>query len=507
MTGTENAAQIALQQRDAASLHRHIRAGTHCNANVSLGQSWRVVDSVAGHCDHGALLLTLLHDLCLPLRQHVSIKLDAELVRYCLGGGLVISRDHNDFQTGGCELANCIGRGFLDRIGDPNQARRLAIQGYQHYGLALFAQFFSAFEQRCRIDRKIAEQFRISNSNLLARDGSLYALASGGAESDHIDQGKLLCFRALHDGCCQRVFTGALKAGDELEQAGFLDTWLRNDGTKRRLTFGEGSGLVDDECVNLAKYFQRLSIANENACASPATGAHHDRHGRGETECARAIDDKNCDGVYKGMSKAGLRTGEEPDSKCDDGCNNYSGYKVRRHSIRQPLNRRPRPLRFADHLHNLRQQRVCANPLRADHESAGSVDGSRRDFRVFILFNRDGLSADHGFIDGAVAIKHGAIHRHLFAGTHTKPITNNTRSSGTSASPPLSSRRLAVFGARPSKARIALLVWLRARSSITCPRRTSATITAAGSKYTSICPPAPRNDSGNTWGTTVAKTL
>jgi hypothetical protein len=48
---------------------------------------------------------------------------------------------------------------------------------------------------------------------------------------------------------------------------------------------------------------------------------------------------------------------------------------------------------------------------------------------------------------------------------------------------------LGVFGARPSSARIALLVWLRARSSITCPRRTRATITAAGSKYTSICPP------------------
>jgi len=104
------------------------------------------------------------------------------------------------------------------------------------------------------------------------------------------------------------VFAGALKTGDKLEQAGFLDTWLRNDGTKRRLTFGECSGLVNDECVNLAEYLQRLSIANENTCASPATGAHHDSHGCGQTECARASDDKNCNGVYKGVSKAGLRT-------------------------------------------------------------------------------------------------------------------------------------------------------------------------------------------------------
>src|ERR1017187_8945364 len=425
MTCAKNAAQVAFQQRDAAGFHRHVCAGAHGNAYISLRQRGRIVHSVPGHRDHGALLLALLHDLRLLLRQHISIKLDAKLVRNRLGGGCIVSGDHNDLHPRRAQFADCIRRGFLDRIGDPNEARCLSIHGDQHYRLAFFAQFFSALEQRCRIDRKIAEQLRISNSNLFARDGSLYALASGGAESDHIDQGKLLCLRAFHDGCCQRMFAGALKAGDELEQVGFLDAWLKNDGTKRRLTFGEGAGLVDDECVDLAKYLQRLCIANENACASPATGALHDRHGRGETECAWASDDKNCDGVYKGMSKAGLRTGEEPDSECDDGRNDYSWYKVRRHSIRQPLNRRPRPLRFADHLHNLRQQRVCANPLRAHHESAGSVDGSRRDFRVFILFNRDGLSADHRFIDGTVAFKHSTVHRHFFAGTHTEPITNN----------------------------------------------------------------------------------
>ena len=33
------------------------------------------------------------------------------------------------------------------------------------------------------------------------------------------------------------------------------------------------------------------------------------------------------------------------------------------------------------------------------------------------------------------------------------------------------------------------------------------TITAAGSKYTSICPPPARNEAGKIWGSTVAKTL
>ena len=59
-----------------------------------------------------------------------------------------------------------------------------------------------------------------------------------------------------------------------------------------------------------------------------------------------------------------------------------------------------------------------------------------------------------------------------------------TSASGTSSSLPSSRRRRAVFGARPSSARMAPDVALRARSSSTWPRRTSVTITAAASKYT-----------------------
>ncbi len=55
-------------------------------------------------------------------------------------------------------------------------------------------------------------------------------------------------------------------------------------------------------------------------------------------------------------------------------------------------------------------------------------------------------------------------------------------SSGTSSSVVPSPRRRAVFGARPSSARIALLVWLRARSSSTWPSSTSAVMIAAASK-------------------------
>jgi hypothetical protein len=58
----------------------------------------------------------------------------------------------------------------------------------------------------------------------------------------------------------------------------------------------------------------------------------------------------------------------------------------------------------------------------------------------------------------------------------------STRSSAISSSRPSGLIVRAVLGARPSNARIALLVLLRARSSRTWPSSTSAVIAAAASK-------------------------
>ena len=65
----------------------------------------------------------------------------------------------------------------------------------------------------------------------------------------------------------------------------------------------------------------------------------------------------------------------------------------------------------------------------------------------------------------------------------------------------------AVFGARSSSARMAPLVVSRARSSRTCPSRTSTVITAAASKYTATEPSWPRKAAGKMSGASVATML
>jgi len=92
MAGAENAAKIAFSSviPPLPSLHP---CRFHGDADVRLGECGCIVYSVAGHCDHGAFLLAILHNLRLLLGQHIGIEFDAELVRYCLGGRRVVSRN------------------------------------------------------------------------------------------------------------------------------------------------------------------------------------------------------------------------------------------------------------------------------------------------------------------------------------------------------------------------------------------------------------------------------
>src|ERR1017187_10474965 len=117
------------------------------------------------------------------------------------------------------------------------------------------------------------------------------------------------------------MFARALKAGDELQQVVFVDAGLGNDGAQCRLAFREGTRLVDDECVNLAEYFQRLGIADEDAGASSAASTHHNGHGSGEPESAWAGYDQNGHSIDECMSSARLRPSKIPDDEGDNGRN------------------------------------------------------------------------------------------------------------------------------------------------------------------------------------------
>ena len=172
-----------------------------------------------------------------------------------------------------------------------------------------------------------------------------------------------------------------------------------------------------------SKRSERFGIPDEHARRGAAPRADHDRHRRRQPERARAGDDQHRDRVHQGIGQPRLRPDKAPDDKCRDGREHDGRHEIARNHVGQSLNRRPAALRFADHSHDLREQRVASDALGAHDKRTCAVDGSAGDSIAGMFFGRHRLARDHRLVDGTGAIDDNAVDRHLLAGPHAQPIS------------------------------------------------------------------------------------
>ena len=117
--GANDAAQVAFHERDAGAFHRDIRAGAHGDADIGCGESGRVVDAVAGHGDDASCCLK-----CLMISVFLSGKTSASnssmpsLLRDGCGRALLSPVSITIRRPPSLQVAQSVGRGLLDRIGD-----------------------------------------------------------------------------------------------------------------------------------------------------------------------------------------------------------------------------------------------------------------------------------------------------------------------------------------------------------------------------------------------------
>ena len=126
-----------------------------------------------------------------------------------------------------------------------------------------------------------------------------------------------------------------------------------------------------------------------------------------------------------------------------------------------------------------------ADALGAHHEAAGAVDGAAGDPAARRLLDRDRLAGHHRLVDGARALEHHAVDRHRLARAARaggRPGCTSLERDVLLAAVRARSRR-AVFGARPSSARMAPRR-LRCARAARAPGRAAraSVITAAASK-------------------------
>ncbi len=265
-----------------------------------------------------------------------------------------------------------------------------------------------------------------------ARMGSATAI-SPAARDAFAGERRKICYRQQRhalflgcgkDGCGQRMFAGFFQAGRGLQELRLLDALGRDDFVQPWFAFGEGSGFVHHQGGYFLQRLQGFRITHQNARSRSAPCAHHDRHRCCQAERTGAGNNEHRHRVHQGVFVAWLRAQNGPPDEGNDSSGQDCGNEVAGDTVRESLDRSACSLRFAHHLHDLRQQRGSAHALRLHHQGAGSVDGSTDYAAADRLLDRNGFPGDHGFVDGTATLHHDAVDRHFFAGANTQQVAD-----------------------------------------------------------------------------------
>ncbi len=218
----------------------------------------------------------------------------------------------------------------------------------------------------------VRDQRRVAERHSAALDGADDALARDRLEVRHRRAGETpRAAGPSHDGGGQRMLADRFETGGEPQQLVLRSRPAPpTERRQRRLALGERAGLVDDQRVDLLQQLERLGVADQHAGLGAAARADHDGHRRREAERARARDDEHGDGVDERVREARLGPDDAPDAtNVTTATPMTMGTNQAETGVGQPLNRRARALRLADHAHDLREERVACRRARVHHEA------------------------------------------------------------------------------------------------------------------------------------------
>ncbi len=219
------------------------------------------------------------------------------------------------------------------------------------------------------------------------------------------------------------MFAAAFQACRKREQLGLCNICRGLERHDLGLTFGECSGLVDDQRVYLFKSLERFGILDQDTRLGASSRSHHDRHRRGQTECAGTGDDQHRHGCHQRVGHGRRRAYERPDDKGDNGNDDNGRHEVASDYIGDPLDGRAGALRLGYHLDDLGKHGLGADPIGPHDETARAIERSADNLVALAFLDRDRLARHHGLVNRTAPVENLPVHRHLFARSHAQAIT------------------------------------------------------------------------------------
>jgi hypothetical protein len=264
--GRRDRGEFVADHHRVGGLQRQVGAGlAHGDAGMGGGQRGGVVDAVADrqHLAPGGLRLPHGGDLVLG-EQAGAYVADAELVGQAGGDPRVLAGEQ--CRRGAGQRRDSGLRGGTEPVGDAEHTHRLAVTHYQHRGLTL------ALQSRGRSGGGVGPRpgpigqkpGRAADGDLRALDHGGHPEAGSGGEVVRGGDGQIAGAGGLHDGAGQRVLTGMLGRRRQGQQRFRVQTrTVQRVGVGDiRRALGEGAGLVQDDCVDLAEALNSLSFVH-----------------------------------------------------------------------------------------------------------------------------------------------------------------------------------------------------------------------------------------------------
>ena len=410
------------------ALHKHHIRRVDCNvgacadgnAGIGGGEGRCVVDAVADHSD-GAIFLQLPHDSLLTARQNARDHIvHARKLADGVSRPLIIARQHHNADAHAAQLPDGLRAFRLNGVRHGNEAEQPAVfrkQQRRFAGLGKRIRLLLNFLRQCKLRGHIfdaaAEQLRVQHccGQTAAGDGG-EVLRRFGLQ--------LFFLAALHDRCGQRMLALGFQRDGCLQKFPLRHAISRDEICDLRLAGGDGAGLVKRDNARPACVLQTCRRFEENAVFRAYAAADHDGDRRRKAQCARAADDQYGNATRK--RKGEFPAQQQPDDRCHKRDGNDCRDEHTRNLVRRFGNRRFRRRRVGNHADDLAERGVFADAGCLTPEEARAVDRCGGNTVAGSLVNRDALTGQRRFVDGACTIQHNAVNRDALARTDDEHV-------------------------------------------------------------------------------------
>ena len=419
--GGRNVQKRTFHQHHIRRVDGDVGARADGNAGIGGGEGGCIVDAVADHGDR-PVFLQLTDDGLLAAGQHACHDVvDARELADGRRRARVVARQHDDADAHAAQLADGLRTLRLDGVRHGDEAEEPAVLRKQQRRLAclrervrLLFHFLRQRQLRGHIPHAAAQQLRAQDRRLQTAAGDGGKILRG----LRLDVGFLA---ALHDGRGQRMLAFGLERDGGLQQLLLRHAGSGNEIRDLRLAGGDGAGLVECDDARPARMLKARGRLEKDAVLRAHAAADHDGHRRGQTQRARAADDEHGDAARQREGE--FAPDEQPHDRRHDGDRDDRRDEHACDLVSRLGDRRLRRRRVGDHADDLAERGVLADACGLTAQEAGAVDRRGRHAVAGRLVDRDALTGQGGFVDGARAVQHDAVDRDALARADDEDIT------------------------------------------------------------------------------------